>query len=110
MELIGVAVIALGLFYGMARSVRARARRGDDYRTFRKTFGSGLFLGMEILVAADIIKSVALRPTLTDIAVLGLLVLVRTFLGWALMVELEGRWPWQRAQPATQPAPTDASR
>ena len=94
-EFTGTVVIALGLVYGVIRALLARARRQDDYRTFRQTFGRGLFLGMEILVAADIVKSVALQPTLNDIVVLGLLILVRTFLGWALVVELEGRWPWQ---------------
>jgi uncharacterized membrane protein len=97
-EFAGVIVIALGLVYGVVRSALARFRRQDDYRTFRQTFGRGLFLGMEILVAADIVKSVALQPTLNDIAVLGMLVLVRTFLGWALVVELEGRWPWQASR------------
>jgi uncharacterized membrane protein len=52
-------------------------------------------LGLEILVAADIIRTVALEATLQSVVVLGLLVLVRTFLSWALVVEIEGRWPWQ---------------
>jgi uncharacterized membrane protein len=98
-ELAGVLVILLGLLYGIVKTVQARRRGQDDYRTFRLVFGRALFLGMEILVAADIVKTVGLSPTLNDVAVLGLLVLVRTFLGWALMVELEGRWPWQRARP-----------
>lgn len=106
-ELAGVVTILLGLVYGIVRSVQARLRHQDDYRTFRQVFGRGLFLGMEIVVAADIVKSVALKPTLTDIAALGLLVLVRTFLGWVLTVELEGRWPWQSkaVQPAIHAAP-----
>jgi uncharacterized membrane protein len=52
-------------------------------------------LGLEILVAADVIRTVALDPTLESVAVLGLLVLVRTFLSWSIIVEIEGRWPWQ---------------
>ena len=52
-------------------------------------------LGLEILVAADIVETVALETTLQSVAVLGLLVLIRTFLSWALVVEIEGRWPWQ---------------
>ena len=55
-----------------------------------------LLLGLEILVAADIVRTVALDPSLNAIAALGLLVLVRTFLSWALVVEMEARWPWQR--------------
>ena len=55
-----------------------------------------LLLGLEILVAADIIRTVALEPTLNAIAALGLLVVIRTFLSWAIVVEQEGRWPWQQ--------------
>ena len=54
-----------------------------------------LLLGLEILVAADIIRTVALEATLSSAIVLGILVLIRTFLSWALVVEIEGRWPWQ---------------
>ena len=57
-------------------------------------------IGLEILVAADIIRTVALEPTLTNVAILGILVLVRTFLSWSLVVEIEGRWPWQAARAA----------
>jgi len=57
--------------------------------------GKALLLGLEILVAADIIRTVALEATLNSVIVLGLLVLIRTFLSWALVVEIEGRWPWQ---------------
>ena len=54
-----------------------------------------MLLGLEILVAADIVRTVALEATLESVAILGLLVLIRTFLSWALAVETEGRWPWQ---------------
>ena len=63
----------------------------------RGQIGRTLLLGLEILVAADIIETVALDPTLEHIATLGLLVLVRTFLSWSIILELEGRWPWQKA-------------
>lgn len=66
-----------------------------NYREYKHTLGEALLLGLEILVAADVIRTVALEPTLDNVASLGLLVLVRTFLGWALVVEIEGRWPWQ---------------
>ena len=58
--------------------------------------GKGLLLGLEILVAADVIRTVALEPTSENIAALGLLVVVRTFLSWSLVVEVESRWPWQK--------------
>ncbi len=66
-----------------------------NYREYKHTLGEALLLGLEILVAADVIRTVALEPTFENVAALGLLVLVRTFLGWALVVEIEGRWPWQ---------------
>jgi uncharacterized membrane protein len=65
------------------------------YRELKIRLGKALLLGLEILVAADIIRTVALEATLQSVAILGLLVLVRTFLSWALVVEMEGRWPWQ---------------
>ena len=57
--------------------------------------GRSLLLGLEFLVAGDVVRTVALGPTLNHVAVLGLLVLIRTFLGWSRAVEIEGRWPWQ---------------
>ena len=70
-------------------------REGDHYQNLKVSLGRALLLGLEILVAADIIRTVALEATLESVAVLGLLVLIRTFLSWALVVEIEGRWPWQ---------------
>ena len=61
----------------------------------RDRLGRVLLLGLEILVAADIVRTVALEPSFQNVAVLGLLVLVRTFLSWSIVVEIEGRWPWQ---------------
>jgi uncharacterized membrane protein len=55
-----------------------------------------VLLGLEILVAADIIRTVTMAPTLSNLAALGLLVAIRTFLSWSLEVEIDGRWPWQR--------------
>jgi uncharacterized membrane protein len=66
-----------------------------NYREYKHTLGKGLLLGLEILVAADVIRTVALQPTLENITALGVLVLVRTFLSWSLVVEIESRWPWQ---------------
>ncbi len=68
------------------------------YREYKHTLGRGLLLGLEILVAADVIRTVALKPSLDNIAALGLLVVVRTFLSWSLVVEIENRWPWQKNQ------------
>ena len=68
----------------------------DPYRRLRQDIGRGILLGLEFLVAADIIRTVAVTPTMEGVKVLGLIVVIRTFLSMALQVELEGRWPWQR--------------
>jgi hypothetical protein len=68
----------------------------DVYRRFRQDLGRGILLGLEFLVAADIIRTVAVTPTLQSVAVLGLIVVIRTFLSMALQVEVDGRLPWQR--------------
>lgn len=67
----------------------------QKFSGFRQYLGQWLLLGLELLVAADVIRTVALDLTLERVAGLGLLVIVRTFLSWALVVEMEGRWPWQ---------------
>ena len=72
--------------------------RGQLYHRLKVSLGKALLLGLEVLVAADIIHTVALEATLESVVVLGLLVLVRTFLSWALVVEMEGRWPWRSPQ------------
>jgi len=74
---------------------------GNAYEGYRAHLGKALLLSIELLVAADIIRTVVLEATLQNIATLGLLVLVRTFLGWTLSVEVEGRWPWQKRQAAS---------
>ncbi|WP_330968829.1 DUF1622 domain-containing protein [Lysobacter sp. A3-1-A15] len=101
---IGVAAVVLGLAVAAVRAVRFWGSSSDPYRQFRQDIGRGILLGLEFLVAADIIRTVAVRPTLDGVLVLGLIVLIRTFLSMALQVELEGRWPWQSrdAAPAQQ--------
>lgn len=65
------------------------------YEDYKHPIGRSLLLGLGFLVAGDVVRTVALGPTLDNVAVLGLLVMVRTFLAWSLTVEIEGRWPWQ---------------
>lgn len=100
-ELLAVGVIAVGVVYSLVRFLIARYgnEKVQAYdRTFRAQLGNSLLVGLEILVAADIIRTVALEPNLTNVAILGILVLVRTFLSWSLVVEIEGRWPWKAAE------------
>ena len=97
-EILAVAIIVVSIVYALARYlVQAAARQKVEhrYRRLKTRLGRALLLGLEILVAADIVRTVALEATLQSVAVLGLLVLIRTFLSWALVVEIEGRWPWQ---------------
>jgi uncharacterized membrane protein len=94
----GVAVIVLGIVYASVVVV-VRAARGERsesaYRRYRHALGRAILLGLEILVAADIIRTVAVTPTFRSVGVLALIVAVRTFLSFSLEVELTGRWPWQ---------------
>jgi uncharacterized membrane protein len=97
-EIAGVACIVGGFLFALVRAVPlAAARRGSAaYDAMRSIFGRSVLLGLEILVAADLIRTVAVDPTLNNLYVLGLLVLIRTFLSWSLDVELEGVWPWRK--------------
>jgi uncharacterized membrane protein len=102
-EVLAVAIIGLAILYSTFRYLFKALRSADRdplYRELKSSLGASLLLGLEILVAADIVRTVALEATLQSVAVLGLLVLIRTFLSWALVVELEGRWPWQPARQA----------
>jgi uncharacterized membrane protein len=97
-EILAVVIIVVAIFYAMGHYVvRAAILPQHEvlYRQLKIRLGRALLLGLEILVAADIVRTVALEATLQSVAVLGLLVLIRTFLSWALVVEIEGRWPWQ---------------
>jgi len=99
-EILAVAIIVVAIFAAMARyffhaATRPEMESEDRYRRLKASLAGTLLLGLEILVAADIVRTVALEATLQSVAVLGLLVLIRTFLSWALVVEIEGRWPWQ---------------
>lgn len=98
-DVIGVAVIAIGALISAASVVPLLRRRiGDPYRAFRERLGRSILLGLEFLVAADIIRTVAVTPDARSVAVLGGIVLIRTFLSWSLQLEVTGYWPWQAAQ------------
>jgi uncharacterized membrane protein len=98
-ELIAVGIILVAVVSGLARFLgkipKYRRLRVQDYNSFRLSLARTLILGLEIMVAADIIETVVLESSLQSVVVLGLLVLTRTFLSWSLVVEIEGRWPWQ---------------
>lgn len=97
-EVLAVAIIVFAIVSALARYlVRFVLHRGQDdlYHQLKVSLGKALLLGLEVLVAADIVRTVALEATLESVFVLGLLVLIRTFLSWALVVEIEGHWPWK---------------
>jgi uncharacterized membrane protein len=97
-ELLAVAIIVVTILAAtVAYLSKIAARQADrvTYNSYRHKVGRALLLGLEILVAADIIRTVVLEPTLANVLILGLLVLIRTFLSWALVLEIEERWPWQ---------------
>lgn len=88
------AVAATVIFVGRAH----RGRSDDAYSVYRRSLGRAILLGLEFLVAGDIIRTVAISPTFRSVGVLGAIVVIRTFLSVALQVETETRWPWQRRQ------------
>lgn len=93
----GVAVIVVGALAAIVIAARAGvAHQPDIYPMFRRHLGRSILLGLELLVAADIIRTVAVTPTLASVAVLGLIVVIRTFLSFSLELEISGRWPWQQ--------------
>jgi uncharacterized membrane protein len=111
-EVFGVAVLVLGMAWSVIVASRtwraAGGRRG--YRALRETFGGVLLLGLEILVAADLIRTVAVSPTLQSVTVLGLIVLIRTFLSFSLQIEIDGIPPWRRALTSGATAVAQAAR
>lgn len=94
----GVAVIVIGVVAATIWFVFQLRSLGwlDSYTQYRQTIGRAILLGLELLVGGDIIRTVAVAPTLENVAVLGGIVLIRSFLSLSLELELEGRWPWQR--------------
>ena len=96
-EVVGIAVLGVGFISGFILAAR-RLLRGERgvYNMIRSYFGRSILLGLEVLVAADLIRTVAVDTTLENVAVLGLIVLIRTFLSFSLEIEIEGISPWRR--------------
>ena len=93
----GVVVIVTGAAIAFViTAVRLSRRESDVYRRFRQQLGQAILLGLELLVAGDIVRTVAASPSLTSLAILAAIVLIRTFLSFSLEVETTRRWPWQK--------------
>lgn len=111
-DIAGVAAIVIGAIVSFVLALGHLAKHQNNvYRSFRRSLGRSILLGLELLVAADIIRTVAITPTLESVAVLGGIVLIRTFLSFSLELEMTGRWPWQHRKdadaeelPAVQPS------
>ena len=95
-EVLAVFIIVIAMAYGTVYYLVESSRRIEEsYENYKLQLARGLLLGLELLVAADVIRTVTLEPTLDNILILGVLVVIRTFLSWSLIVEMKGRWPWQ---------------
>lgn len=97
-EVVGVAIIAIGGALALAQALRSRTDADAYFDDARRRFGRPLLLGLEVLVAADIIDTVTVDRSLENVLALGILVLVRTVLSFSLDVELDGVLPWRRAE------------
>ena len=93
MEMAGVLTIVLGAVWALVIAFRCPDKK---YESFRQNLGRSILLGLELLVAGDIINTVAVDPTMESVALLGLIVLIRTFLSFSLSIELEGTLPWKK--------------
>lgn len=98
-DILGVFTIILGIILGTFRFVKAKIEHPENERNFefyREDLGRSLLLCLEFLVAADIIRSVAIEPTLQSVTILAIIILIRTFLSITMELEVNGRWPWQK--------------
>lgn len=99
-DILGVAVIVFGIVTGTIRFAKAKIKHPDNERNFefyREDLGQSLLLSLEFLVAADIIRSVAIEPTLESVTILAIIILIRTFLSTTMELEVSGHWPWQKS-------------
>ncbi|MFN2237481.1 MAG: DUF1622 domain-containing protein [Anaerolineales bacterium] len=98
-ESVAVIIILFSLIFGTIRfilySIKKKLTARERFQDYKHGLGKALLLSLEILVAADVIRTVALEPNVTNILGLGLLVVIRTFLSWSLVVEMDGHWPWK---------------
>jgi uncharacterized membrane protein len=95
-DALGVAVIVVGVLAATGATALRLRRREPAYQAYRRQIGRSILLGLEFLVAADIIRTVAVDPSFTSVGVLAVIVLIRTFLSFSLELEISGRWPWQK--------------
>ena len=109
-ESVGAAIMVLGggaaLVAAVPRVLRGGSRQGS-YEILRRDLGQAILLGLEVLIVADIIRTILVDATIASVVVLGAIVLIRILLSFALDVEIEGVWPWQRWKLISTPRPTE---
>jgi len=100
LEIVGAGALVLGFLITTWRFFRGASRQGavTAVGPYRKSLGRAVLIGLEILVAATIIKTITLEPTVDNLILLAITVVIRTILGWSMILEIDGRWPWQRAR------------
>ena len=99
----GVVILVVGVLLASVVGVVTLLRRVPNaYEDYRRRLGRSILLGLEFLVAADIIRTVAVTPTFRSVGVLAVIVIIRTFLSFSLELEITGRWPWQKPRPAAE--------
>ncbi|MEQ7124188.1 DUF1622 domain-containing protein [Actinopolymorpha sp. B11F2] len=104
-DCVGVAAIVVGtLVSTVLAAIQLARHEAGAYRVYRRRIGRSILLGLEFLVAGDIIRTVAVQPTFTSVGVLALIVAIRTFLSFSLELEVTGRWPWRKAEEGAAPA------
>ena len=111
-EMVGVFILIVGFALAVVRAARVLVvgkDAGGAYDRLRSIFGKSVLLGLEVLVAADLIRTIAVEPNMTNLTVLLMLVVIRTFLSWALDVELDGSWPWRKKELAVREAEAQAA-
>lgn len=94
-EVAGISIIVIGTIIALVRYLFKSGFGEKSYEILRREVGKSILLGLEFLVAGDIIATVVIEPTMESVLILGVIVIIRTFLSFSLEVELEGRWPWQ---------------
>ncbi len=101
LEIAGVSALVLGFIIATTRWIRHRQQQGilPSINRYRQSLGRTILVGLEILVAATIIKTISVNPTLESMGLLAFMVVIRTIIGWTTVLEIRGRWPWHKSGP-----------
>ena len=110
LEIIGAAALILGFLFASINWIRTWSKEGSHIagKEYRKALGRTVLIGLEVLVAATIIKTVTLQPSFEEISFLAIMIAIRTTLGWTMVLEMYGHWPWQRSRSNTTKPRTDS--